>query len=194
MQARDRGDEAEPQAGAGLASGSSPGARSAAARARDPAARRRARGRRRRSRSLSPTRAMDDGDLGRDAPSAARAASSTEYLMALSTRLATAWLTSSRLTIEAQALRQLTVSSARPRLLGDRLVQLGDVARRSRPRSTRLHALGHRAGLEPRDQQQRVEGLDELVGLLDGLHEAVAVGVGAVGVRAAPPRRGCAGG
>ena len=43
--------------------------------------------------------------------------------------------------------------------------------RRSRRDRTSAHALGHGAGLEPRDQQQRVEGLDQLVGLLDRLHQ-----------------------
>ena len=57
----------------------------------------------------------DDGDrCGRASPSAARRAASAEYLMALSTRLATAWLTSSRLATHAQALLGAT-SPARAR-------------------------------------------------------------------------------
>ncbi len=64
---------------------------------------------------------------------------------------------------------------AQARLFRDRLVELGDVGD-DRGGIERFHALGHRAGFEPGDQQQRVEGLDEIVGLLDGLDEAVAVG------------------
>ena len=130
MQAGDGGDQAEPQAAAGL--------RAALLQAHEAL-----------QRALAVLRrharpAVGDGDLDRVAdarqsemtmlprvaPSALAAfASSTEYLMALSTRLATAWLTSSRLAIEGQALRGVEISSAQARLLGDRLVELGDVAR-----------------------------------------------------------------
>ena len=100
--------------------------------------------------------------------------------MALSTRLATAWLTSSRLATRLRPFGDGDLE-LQAGLLGDRLVQLGDVADDG-CRIDRRHALGDRAALEARDQQQRVEGLDQLVGLLDGLDEAVAVGGGAVGV------------
>ena len=133
----------------------------------------------------------DDAAAGRAVAPRARL-SSTEYLMALSTRLATAWLDELAVGERVQALLGVDIE-AQARLLGDRLVELGDVGD-DRGGIERLHALGHRAGFQAGDQQQRVEGLDQLVGLLDGLDEAVAVGGRVVRARAAPPRRDCAGG
>ena len=132
--------------------------------------------------TVSPTRASEMAMPPRRRRRRWRpAASATEYLMALSTRLAMAWLTSWRLRSMVRPFAAAIVRP-QPRLLGDRLVELGDVLD-DRCRIDGAHALVHRAGLEPRDQQQRVEGLDQLVGLLDGLCQPVAIGRRAVGIR-----------
>ena len=152
MQARDRGNEAQAQARAGL--------RAAFLQAHEAL-----------QRALAVFRrdagsAIGHGDL--DGVADARAGDdldrlrrrircpAAEYLMALSTRLAIAWLTSSRL---ATRLRPGGAETARPQtgLLGHRLVELGDVADDG-GRIDRCHALGDGAAFQPRDQQQRVEG------------------------------------
>ena len=117
------------------ASGSSPGARTAAGRARGRC------GAMPGPRSatvistLSPARDREPMRTLRLPP----ALLPVEYLMALSTRLATAWLTSSRLATNAAGPSRVLTSQVQSGLLGHRLVQLGDVGDDGR-RIDRRHA------------------------------------------------------
>ena len=170
VQARDRRDEAEARARCRAASGFLPGARSASGRARGP--RRECRDRGRRPRSTAPP--AGSGPLrtvialpGPDA---------REYLIALSMRLAIACPMSCRLARIVGPPATSTLKT-KPASSATGLVEFGDVVARAAPRSncSRLSCSG--AGLEPRDQQQRVEGLDQFVGFLDRALEPFAVGV-----------------
>ena len=107
--------------------------------------------------------------------------------MALSMRLASAWPSSSRLPLKATGSRRLDHELGAA-LLGHRLVEVGDVLH-DLARIEFGHGAVGRAGLDARDHQQRVERLDELVGLLDRRlqRRAVLVGVGRAGQRR--PRR-----
>ena len=105
------------------ASARSPAARSAPARARDPPRECRGRGRRRDHRPGRPRRAALDRDRLGGAPSA-----DAPYFSALSTRLASAWPISSRLPCTGRA-PSTDTREGDARLLGQRLVELGDAAR-----------------------------------------------------------------
>ena len=76
-----------------------------------------------------------------------------------------AWPRSSRLPWTGRSSSTET-SSGHARLLGQGLVELGDVAHGLRGVEVGQHLAGV-AGLEPRDHQQRVEDADEVVALLD---------------------------
>ena len=100
--------------------------------------------------------------------------------MAFSTRLASAWLISSRLPC-SRAARGLD-AQGHAVVFGQRLVQFvdapGDVGR-----VEIVHVAARLPGLGARDHQQRVEGADQAVGFLDGAFQRRAVFGLAAGTR-----------
>ena len=118
--------------------------------------------------------------------------SGAPYLSALSTRLAIAWPISSRLPLTVSAPSDAD-GQRDAFFLGDRLVKFGDASRRFAD-VEQLRRADVAARLGARDQQQRVEDLDERVRFLDRLLEREAIGRRRRRRRRAPPRRGCAGG
>ena len=112
------------------------------------------------------------------------------YLMALSTRLASAWRHQFAIAAHRHALGRLDLQR-QSLLVGQRLVKLADAAR-----DLGGVEFGHRraglAGFRARDHQQRVEGADQPVGFLDRGFERGAIFGFALAGTAAPPRRDCA--
>ena len=189
VQARDRGGEAQPQAGA-----------------------------RQRPALLKPHETLDDataigvgnawsviGDTTSEMRSPSASAPSTisaaapltllasgpAYLIALSTRFASAWLTSSRLPRTGAETPALRSSATRPFSSAERFVQLADVAR-DLGRVELDHVVARLPGFGARDHQQRIEGADQLVGFGDGGFERGPV-VGFAARRCATlARSGCA--
>ena len=93
--------------------------------------------------------------------------------MALSTRLASAWLTSSRLPLHRR--RRLGLHLERNALFfGQRLVKLANIVG-DLGGIEFAHVLARLAGFGARDHQQRIEGADQAVGFLDGALERGAV-------------------
>ena len=122
-------------------------------------------------RSPSPLRASTTiSRRGRRCAGARRGAA---YLIALSTRLASAWLTSSRLPCTGAAARRLDLE-LEALLVGERLVELANAAR-DLGRIELGHVVARLAGFRTRDHQQRVEGADQRIRFLDRPLERRAV-------------------
>ena len=123
------------------------------------------------------------------APSGCADGAGLPYLIAFSTRLASAWLINSRLPCSGAG-AAFTVQRHAV-VLGQRLVELVDAVG-DLGRVEIVHVAARLPGLGARDHQQRIEGADQAVGFLDrALQRRAVIGLAA---RAAPtpPRRGCA--